>query len=348
MTEFYHKKTHRDTIWVYHDRTVDIQKKICQTLELAGFRPVSTRKEWKYCQYNLPVLWQRDQQIVSWRVEDSLFMEDAEAWSRPKPNAIVSDNIPLRPVAGHDISLYPEHMYVYRCDIDYQDRKPAYLFNCFMNRISGDRSIVFYELVRRKLLDQGLVSFNCFRPGDNRNLDVDPVDHSKKNYDWQYESADLVRYQVEHEQGRGLVPYNNIEPAGLDLEQAIIDSRLTVILETYISDDHIVFSEKIFRNLQMPRPWMLYSSPGAIAYLRSQGFDLLDDYVNHDYDLIQDHFTRLLKMVDQLEQFQTVQYTQSDYARFQQSAQHNRDRLASFEQQWPAKLVSVLEQIKNL
>ena len=348
MTEFYHKKTHRDAIWVYHARTVDIQEKICDTIKSAGFRPVSTSKEWKYCQYNLPVLWQRDQQIVSWRVEDSLFMEDPEAWTRPKPNAIISDNIPLQPIAGYDISLYPEHMWVYGCDIKYQDHNPTYLFNCFMNRISGDRSIVFYELLRRKLLDQGLVSFNCFRPGDNRNLDVDPVDHSKKNYDWQYESADLVRYQVEHEQGRGLVPYNNIEPAGLDLEQAIIDSRLTVILETYISDDHIVFSEKIFRNLQIPRPWMLYSSPGAIAYLRSQGFDLLDDYVNHDYDLIKNHFARLLKMVDQLEQFQTVQYTHLDYARFQQAAEHNQKLLKHFEQQWPAKFDCILNEIKGL
>ena len=345
---FLHKKTHRDKIWCYHNKTVAIQHQLCDTIANRGFIPVSLSKEWKYCQYGLPVLWHRNGQIISWRVEDSLFMEDIEAWTRPKPSAIISDNIPLRPIAGNDINLYPEHMHVYHCDPNYIDREPIWMYNCFMNRISGDRSLIFYELIRRNLLSVGLVSFNCFRPGNNRRIE-DVKDYSEENYDWQYQSADLVRYTVEHEAGRKLIPYNNIEPNNLELEQCIIDSCVSLVLETYISDDHIVFSEKLFRAMQMPRPWLLYSSPGAVGYLRNNGFDMLDDYVDHsDYDCVKDHFTRLLRILDQLEKFREKKYIKEDYVRFNQAKTHNQNLLLEFESNWPAKFSKVIEEIKNL
>jgi len=344
---FYHKKTHRDAIWSYHNKTVAIQQQLCDVIADNGFTPVSTSAAWKYCQYDLPVLWQRNGQIISWRVEDSLFMEDIEAWTRPKPNAIISDNIPLRPIAGNDISLYPEHMHVYRYDPVYIDREPTWTYNCFMNRISGDRSLIFYELIRRNLLSSGLVSFNCFRPGNNRKVE-DIKDYSEENYDWQYQTADLIRYSVEHELGRELIPYNNIETNNLELEQCIIDSCVSLILETYISDDHTVFSEKIFRSMQLPRPWMLYSSPGAVSYLRDNGFDVLDDYVDHSYDNKLEHFVRLLCIIDQLETFKKIKYSAVDYLRFNQAAQHNKNLLDKFESKWPDKFANVVRQIKNL
>lgn len=342
---FYHKKTHRDQIWSKTAKAEDIQKKLCATIADTGFTPVSTSKEWKYCQYNLPVLWERGDQIISWRVGDSLFMADPEAWTRLKPNAIISDNILLKPINGHDLSLYPEHMYIHHSAFTCQDQTPKWGYNCFMNRISGDRSIVFYELIRRNILQHGLVSFNCFMPGDNR---YDDLDHTEKNYDWQYESADLGRYNKEHEIGRSLIPYNNIEPAGLELEQCIFDSNVSLSLETYISDDHIVFSEKIFRSMQLPRPWLLYCSPTTIQYLRQQGFDVLDDYVDHEYDLITEHFDRLHKILDQLETFIDRKYSDKDYARFNQAAIHNQNLLLTFEKAWPAKFDSILNQIKLL
>jgi len=343
----YHKKTHRDAIWVYHQHTIDIQCRINQEIERAGFTPVSLSKEWKYCQYDLPVLWHRGDQIISWRVEDSLFMEDQEAWSRPKPNAIISDNITLRPIAGHYLSLYPEHMHVYYFNYTCEKHEPRWAFNCFMNRISGDRSIVFYELLRRKLIDKGLVSFNCFRPGDNRN-EIDLTDYTEKNYDWQYELADLTKYRVEHEQGRQLIPYNNFEDLDLSLEECILDSKISLVLETYISDDHIVFSEKIFRAMQLPRPWLLYCTPSTITKLREYGFDVLDDYVNHNYDTEIMHFSRLHMIIDELERAVVREYKEQDYDRFAQAAKHNQELLRKYRHDWPKKFDEVLDQIKNL
>jgi hypothetical protein len=126
------------------------------------------------------------------------------------------------------------------------------------------------------------------------------------------------------------------------LEQCIIDTNVSLILETYTRDDAIVFSEKIFRAIQLPRPWLLYCSPFSIELLRSHGFDVLDDMVDTTYDTEKNHWMRLDIILDQLETFIDRQYTRSDYERFKQAATHNQQLLASLLHSWPEKLKTVM------
>jgi len=121
-----------------------------------------------------------------------------------------------------------------------------------------------------------------------------------------------------------------------------------LITETYTADTHIVFSEKLFRALQLPRPWLLYCSPGSVEFLRSHGFDVLDNYVDHGYDNITLHHDRLGSILDQLETFVVRTYGQQDYERFDQACQHNQKLLQRFEQDWPAKFEKILGEVKNL
>jgi hypothetical protein len=163
----------------------------------------------------------------------------------------------------------------------------------------------------------------------------------------QYEQAELYDYWQEHDQGLSLVPYNSVESHG-ELEQCIVDSNVSLILETYISDSHIVFSEKIFRALQLPRPWLLYCSPGSVICLKQYGFDVLSDYVDHSYDEVMEHNSRHLIILNQLENFIGKVYTEQDYARFNQAATHNQQLLKHFAIKWPEKFHAVLEKIKQL
>ena len=163
----------------------------------------------------------------------------------------------------------------------------------------------------------------------------------------QYEQAELYNYWQEHDRGLDLVPYNTVESHGA-LEQCIIDSNVSLVLETYISHSLIVFSEKIFRVLQLPRPWLLYCSPGAVLCLKQYGFDVLADYVDHGYDEIFEHSTRHQFILDQLETFIDKVYTEQDYARFDQAAKRNQQLLKYFASTWPDKFNTVLEKIKQL
>jgi hypothetical protein len=253
---------------------------------------------------------------IAYLIVDSLFLQMPKAWETSK--LVITDNIPLRDVSGCVLALYPEYWHVYHYHPFYLDQPATYGYNCFMNRVCQDRGHTFQELKRRNILSRGLVSFNNLRPGLTSSTAQDILDYGE--------------------------PYSNLINS---LEQCVIDSNISLVLETYISDDHITFSEKIFRALQLPRPWLLYCSPQSVNYLRLYGFDVLDDYVDHSYDNQPIHHDRLQCILDQLETFVDQNYSHSDYDRFEQAAEHNRNLLLKFANAWPAKLAQILDKIEQ-
>jgi len=283
-------------------------------------RKIAQEQIWKY----LPLEQATNQIIeqaianrnnVAYKIVDSLFLGNTTTIFDSK--LIVTDNIITGQQTYHKLqALYPEYWHVYLYQPMYQQRSAGWGYNCFMNRICPERARTFHELRHRNLLSKGLVSYNCLRPG---NMATTP--------------EDLAQYGN---------PYNNLTDS---LEQSIIDSNISLVLETYCSDDHIAFSEKIFRVLQMPRPWLLYCSPWSVHYLRKHGFDVLDDYVDHSYDNDPMHHSRLTSLIDLLETFVDRQWTDSDHARFTQAAQHNQTLLSLFQSRWPDKLQQVLQEI---
>jgi hypothetical protein len=74
---------------------------------------------------------------------------------------------------------------------------------------------------------------------------------------------------------------------------------------------------------------------------------VLDDYVDHAYDLETIHSNRLQLILSQLELFVDQQYNSHDYAKFEQAAEHNRKLLSTFAQAWPAKFDHVLKEIEK-
>ena len=322
----YQIKTHNDGIWISTRREKSIVEKLNQQLVDNGFVPRVQNAN----NYGYPYIYSRDHLQVNCRLVDRVFMTDPLTWSNESA-VIITDNYPIRSVPGHVISVLPEFWSIWHFDPVYQDRPASQAYNCFMHRNRGDRSTVFYELLKRNILSLGLVSYNC----------------TKKQYEQEFVTAELQKYSDQHRVGQELMPYNTVETHGT-LEQCIIDSNVSLILETYASDSHIVFSEKLFRCLQMPRPWLLYCSPGSIELLQDHGFDVLTDYADIAYDKIGNHETRLSHILDQLETFIDRKYSVADYQRFQQASAHNQQLLLNFGQQWPMKFDNILEKIKAL
>jgi hypothetical protein len=141
--------------------------------------------------------------------------------------------------------------------------------------------------------------------------------------------------------------YDTVNQHGT-LEQCIIDTNISLILETYTRDDAIVFSEKIFRAIQLPRPWLLYCSPHSIALLKTHGFDVLEDYVDISYDRVEQHWDRMDLIINQLETFINRQYTRGDYERFEQAAVSNQALLEQFARDWPIELENIMLEISTL
>jgi hypothetical protein len=319
-------KTHTDGIWISERRERATVRALNKQLIQSGFEP----KIQDNSNFGYPYVYSRDNVQLNCRLVDSAFPIGSDMWGS-ESIVVVTDNYPLRPMAGKFISALPEFWSIWQFDPVYIDRPAGQAYNCFMNRSRGDRSIVFYELIKRNILNRGIVSFNC----------------SADEYQQQFVESELYRYNTEHQLGKQLVPYNTVESHGT-LEQCIIDSNVSLVLETYTTDDYIVFSEKIFRALQLPRPWLLYCSTGSVGLLTRYGFDVLEDYVDHTYDSIVNHADRLAAILDQFEMFIDKDYTAQDYARFKQAAENNNALLKLFEQTWPARLETMLNQIQQL
>ena len=227
------------------------------------------------------------------------------------------------------INLAPEFWHVHLCPEYTKNIYPNKRFTCYMNRVSGERLMLLYKLQLADLLKHGIVSFNCLYH------DMDPdVAQRKANFSQVHNMCGWTQWDHVHETLQEAMPMLNT----LDPDEAAMRSDLTVVVESYVSDTVIAFSEKVFRALQTPRPWVMLASPDAVKTLRDSGFDLLDDVVNHDYDSIEDLETRIDALIEQIKKPQYFYLP-----RYQQAVNHNRSLLQRFEQQWPHKLSNLLQ-----
>jgi hypothetical protein len=249
---------------------------------------------------------------------------------------IVTDNF----LKKEHVRLWPEFYGNYFYNPRYILRDPKYLFNCFMGRSDPFRQSWLYQFQRLDLLDQGLVTFNL----DYRDSDFSHLAGTVELFDVLFNSGNGI-FEKEHKILRDKVPFCNFNTS---LEQAIVDSKVSVVIETYFDRENIVaVSEKIFRAIQHPRPILLFSSPGAIQHIRNCGFDMLDDIVDHSYDQEQSHVTRQMMILKQLENISKLQYDVTLVNRMELANKHNRNRLWELLQQWPSYFQKICKQLQD-
>jgi hypothetical protein len=206
---------------------------------------------------------------------------------------------------------------------------PSKDFNCFINRMDVFRQSWLYQLIRRNLFDQGYVSFNMDITRMPANQGLTQIEAFEKQYQ-EYNSI----FKKEHQQIKNQVPYKNFKDTG-DLTNIVLDSKFSIILETYFDNNNVVtYSEKIFRCLQLPRPWILFSHQHAVSHLRKMGLDLLDDIVDHyKYDSIENAVERQVVILDIIEQLVLIDID-SCQQRLITAAQHNQSILKQFSETW--------------
>lgn len=248
----------------------------------------------------------------------------------PRESAVLHNNTVIN-TSPHWYSLYFEHF-----DYQYQDVDPVKDFNCFINRTDVNRQSWLYLLLRRNLFDQGFVSYNM---DVTRLNNYNPALSGAEVFEQQYQSH-MTNFEAEHNIAKSLVPYRNFDP-NKDLADIILQSRVSLILETYFyNNDEITFTEKTFRSLILPRPWLLFCSKHAVATLRTWGFDTLDDLVDHDrYDNVDNVIQRQTMILDMLQEILNFDVI-ANRSRLQQAASHNLNLI----KQWHQDLEMIAEQ----
>jgi hypothetical protein len=76
------------------------------------------------------------------------------------------------------------------------------------------------------------------------------------------------------------------------------DVKLELLSGGHFSEPTPCFSEKEYQCFYGRNFFIYLNSPRSIQWLRKWGFDVFDDVVNHDYDLIEDPSERMIRAID--------------------------------------------------
>jgi hypothetical protein len=212
--------------------------------------------------------------------------------------------------------------------------EPVKDFNCFINRYDINRQSWFYQLIRQGLFDRGYISFNSeVNPGRTPGPEFETLSPAQA-FDLGFEKYNNI-FAAEHELIKGQIPYKNFEDTG-ELTSVVLATKFSIVLETFFHNNNVItFSEKTFRCLQLPRPWLLFSSQHAVKYLQDLGLDVLGDVVDHSYDKIADPIERQMAI---LEQAKILVDQPLNQQRCIVAAEHNKALLKSWWAVWKVNI----------
>ena len=154
-------------------------------------------------------------------------------------------------------------------------------------------------------------------------------------------------FQRQYEATRDLIPFCNFQQTS-NIQDIICRSMISLVIETYFTDNRaIALSEKTFRALQLPRPFLLFAPMGTIQYLKSMGFEIIDDIVDHSYDSEPNWINRQTAILNQLQNF-LQQKTFFVPKKYLDIARHNQDVMLTWRSKWDCKIDTALTNAVNI
>lgn len=299
----------------------------------------SVHEEWPDVIPTFNSIEHRHQQSLQKNPNIKLWITDQgeQNWDQLLPNQLLITNNIIQPgvLSPGQVRLLPQSFWAgfYSTVMHYDaGLQPQYAYNCFINRMDPTRQSWLYQLVRRNLFDLGLISFNM---DISRHIGLGHYHKTAQPmeiFDDQFERHCKI-FQAEHDYVRSKIPFRNFDDSNLN--NVVMQSKFSLVLETYFEDNrYITYSEKVFRCLKLPRPWLMFAMKGAVAGLANMGFDVLHDVVDHDYDNIDFLIDRQVAILDLCQHMINIEYTPALTQRLNQAAQHNQTLLDQLKQSW--------------
>lgn len=307
-------------------------------------------------------IWHRQQKKVIVCFADDFNVCGAQLEKSPahwfdSETVVITDNHIVVPTQYQVCQAPDSYLGVFSYDPESSEYDPDRRFNFSVNRLDTQRQLICLELACQSggldtLQRQDYLNFNAWDAQGNN----DTKQHIENNFKqhWsQIQQWYQNRYNTLVDDLARAVPIKNHE---YSVELASYKSWLTPVIETYSGNVTMAFSEKIFRALQTPVPWTVYSTTGAVKHLQTLGFDVLDDMVNHDYNSVRQDSPHGINKISAFIKASTEnvqRLRQLDLntirSRCQQAANHNQQLLAAMRQRWPQDfaiwLPTVIEKI---
>lgn len=312
-------------IW-HENALVDMLRSL---LTLQGYEPVDDRR----------YVWDRSGRRVYLAIVDDLEhlnLEQVEDFfgSLTKDSTVITDNWFSRPMEATVLTLPMSWFGIYASRPEIHHAIPKKSWCMPVNRIDYNRTMVMLEMHHRgHITSDSCVNFNCARHTDQQGSQ-DQRDlwlSNWQNIDGHYQE----KYQSSFDNLTPLMPFSNHQ---YDFDRMIEISKVQIVLETYVSDHSVAFSEKTFRALVTPRLWRLFAGTWAVARLRHMGFDVLDDVIDHDTDGIRMVEDKIPRFVKSCQQTWTTRHWGDVEKSCHRAQAHNMALLERWRQQWPGDL----------
>lgn len=162
--------------------------------------------------------------------------------------------------------------------------------------ISGERHhrlMLLYHLFKKGLGHNPISCPDKCPAGDIYTIDA------ARNFEHVY--SDIVQvFQQEHLPRHLDGDAPSYASATLDLHQESAECLLYLVTETVGAGQRHHLTEKIFKPICMQMPFVLSSTQGSLAYLRSYGFQTFGDIWDESYDEEPDDRLRLIKVAELL------------------------------------------------
>lgn len=300
-------------------------------------------------------VWQRDNRTVVVCLADDFstcrqHQDSRFSYQFSADTTIITDNHATVPTQYRICQLPASYFGIYSHSPSQSQWMPDRRFNFSVNRIDPKRLLLMLEIWNRTMLWQlennlqpqdhrDYINFNCWSwQGQNTTPSA-----LQQNFMDLWEQLDVSYHRVYQHVFDDLwsrMPWRNHD---LSHELSHVRAWCNLVVETYSSDNNIALSEKTFRALCLPVPWMIYSGRHTVAYLHALGFDTLQDLFAHSYDSLIENNTAAYgdKMVVWgIEADETVAALKTRIfgdlqQRLDQAALHNQTLLHQFRQQWP-------------
>lgn len=294
-------------------------------------------------------VWKRNNQtVVICLVDDVMTCTDNADDRAPfwfdQHTVVITDNVISVPTMYRVCRMPSSWLGIYFYQSEPRVWQPDRRFGFCVNRIDAKRLMLFLEYRKKLPWSAGrdsmdYVNINCWRWNGDNTSPQGLAENFERTYS---ELSQPVRdiHQITKDTDIPTMPWRNHD---LDLESCMHRVWLNVVVETYSGDSVIAVSEKTFRALVTPVPWVLYSGKNTVVYLESLGFDCLKDIVDHGYDdqtesegsesgdKLSDWWWR----ADQnRKRLQSLNFAQLQ-SRCLAAAKHNRYLLESMRRNWP-------------
>jgi hypothetical protein len=142
------------------------------------------------------------------------------------------------------------------------------------------------------------------------------------NHCQQYQS--MVRHNWNNDQ------VDSTYSAKIDINDAV-NSAVHIVAETLFDTEKIYLTEKVFKPMVMSQPFILFSPPGSLQYLKDYGFKTFDNCWDESYDCETDSVKRMEKLLSLIDHIAGL--SQPDFQEIYQRAmpiiEHNRKRFFS-------------------